>query len=69
MILYTPLTHNDIFVTTQEQYDKQKMIEIAGKRLLVDCLNDGTYRVVQLLSTNPKDYLETSLQPGEILNS
>ncbi|WP_182199209.1 YlzJ-like family protein [Paraliobacillus salinarum] len=69
MILYTPLDHNDIFTTTQDQYKKQKMMEVEGRPVLVNCLPDGTYQVVQLLSTNPHDYLESPFQPGEIVNN
>ncbi|CQR47641.1 hypothetical protein BN1058_01968 [Paraliobacillus sp. PM-2] len=69
MILYTPLDYNDVFATNQEQYDKQKLIEVEGRSMLVDCLENGNYRIIQLLSTNPQDFLEESLQPGEVIKN
>ncbi|GAA5415161.1 hypothetical protein Pryu01_00185 [Paraliobacillus ryukyuensis] len=67
MILYTPLEPMDIFEHNQSNYTKQKVIHFDDCSLLVDCLEEGNYRVVQLLSTNPQHFLNESFQPGKML--
>ena len=68
MILYTPLSEHDIFPTDQSTFDNRKVVNTNDQTMLVDSLGDGSYRIVQLLSTNPQDYLSQSLTPGEIIN-
>ncbi len=68
MIHYTPLDLNDVFPVNQTQYSKQKVIDVDGRSVLVDCLEDGNYRIIQLLSSNPQDFLEHTIQPGEMIN-
>ena len=68
MILYTPLSEHDIFPTDQSIFDNRKVVNTNDQTMLVDSLGDGSYRIVQLLSTNPQDYLSQSLTPGEIIS-
>lgn len=64
MILYTPLEILDIFSDSNQQKSKHKIIEIDGTKLLVEDDDTQQYRIVQLISTNPYDYLKTDFQPG-----
>ncbi|WP_186577416.1 YlzJ-like family protein [Aquibacillus kalidii] len=67
MILYTPLSETDIYPVSSDSYTKFQTIEVNGKRLTVEDLQDGSYRIVQLLSTNPHDYLNANFTPGQII--
>ncbi|MRH42658.1 hypothetical protein GH741_08160 [Aquibacillus halophilus] len=69
MILYTPLAESDIFPTEQKQFDKCKTIMYQGSMLEVEQQDDGSLRILQLLSTDPQDYLNNSLNPGEIIST
>lgn len=68
MILYTPLNEHDIFPTDQRLFQSRKIVNSNDQMMLVDSLENGSYRIVQLLSTNPQDYLSDSLTPGEIIS-
>lgn len=65
MILYTPLSKEDIF--PEEGTHNRQFVSYQGKTLCVDQLEDGSYSLVQILSTDPQDYLDPSLSPGSIL--
>ncbi|WP_138414731.1 YlzJ-like family protein [Aquibacillus sediminis] len=67
MILYTPLSEQDIFPTEQTSYDSCQTIQVNGRMVQAERLDDGSYRVVQLLSTDPQDYLNSAFTPGEII--
>lgn len=62
MILYTPLCKEDIF--PDENQTNHTFVHVNGKTVCVD-EQEGMYTVVQLLSTNPHDFMDASLQPGE----
>ncbi|GGM21844.1 hypothetical protein GCM10011351_04640 [Paraliobacillus quinghaiensis] len=68
MILYTPLCEHDVFPTDQSLFDSRKVVNTSDQTLLVDSIGNGSYRIVQLLSTNPQDYLSQSLTPGEVIS-
>lgn len=61
MILYTPLSHQDVFPNTFES--THEYIQVQGKTVCVD-KQEESYKIVQLLSTNPVDFLDISFQPG-----
>ena len=67
MILYTILPHEAVFPPEQSAYDKQNIIEWNGVELLVERTSLTECRVVQVLSTNPQDYLNEATQPGQML--
>ncbi|MDQ0482914.1 YlzJ-like family protein [Guptibacillus hwajinpoensis] len=67
MILYTILPHEAVFPAEQSVYDKQNIIEWNGVELLVERTSLTECRVVQVLSTNPQDYLNETTQPGQML--
>ncbi|HLR14587.1 MAG TPA: YlzJ-like family protein [Bacillota bacterium] len=61
MILYTPLCQEDVFPSTFES--TYEYIQVQGKTICVD-KQEESYKIVQLLSTNPSDFMDTSFQPG-----
>ncbi len=67
MILYTILPNEAVFPTDQSAYEQQKVVEWNGVQLLVERTSLTECRVVQVLSTNPQDYLNESTQPGQML--
>ncbi|KMM38655.1 YlzJ-like family protein [Guptibacillus hwajinpoensis] len=67
MILYTILPHEAVFPPEQSVYDQQNIIEWNGVELLVERTSLTECRVVQVLSTNPQDYLNEATQPGQML--
>lgn len=68
MILYTPLSESDIFPDTNEVFSKRQYVSHAGRELYVEQLEDGSYKLLQLLSTNPQDFLDATYSPGTILS-
>ncbi|WP_226034891.1 YlzJ-like family protein [Aquibacillus saliphilus] len=67
MILYTPLSESDIYPTEQKDYDKCQTVNYQGRMVQVEKQDDGSFRILQLLSTDPNDYLDNSFTPGEII--
>jgi len=67
MILYTPLSETDIF-----PYEVTKdcmCIQHGGKTVYAKKLENGSFEVQQLLSTDPQDFLNASYAPGMIFQS
>ena len=65
MVLYTPLSHEEIFPPEE---DEIQTIEYQGRTMHVRRNDDGEYQLVRLISTNPADYLNNTFQPGSIIN-
>lgn len=68
MILYTPLSEHDIFPPDPSAYQNQKLLTVKGRTMNCEQMEDGSYRVVQLLSTDPQDYMDSSFYPGTVLS-
>lgn len=66
MVLYTPLSIEDIYPTPA---NKQKIITYQGKTILAEETDEQQLQLVQLISTDPNDYLESSLTPGTVIKS
>ena len=66
MVLYTPLTHEEIFPYEQT---KEEVLQYNGKMVYAMKTETGEMRLIRLMSTNPQDYLNSSLQPGAILQN
>jgi hypothetical protein len=62
MILYTPLSWEDIFPA--EPVPAPLAGYVNGRLCLVRVGPDGTPRIERLLSTDPQDYLDPALQPA-----
>ncbi|WP_368654875.1 YlzJ-like family protein [Ornithinibacillus sp. 4-3] len=65
MILYTPLSMEEIFPATDSS--TTQLIQYEGKHCYAEPLEDGQYKLVQLLSTNPHDFLEVNYMPGRVI--
>lgn len=65
MILYTPVSMTDIFPS--EEQSRCELISSNGKQVLARGLEDGSYQVEQLISTDPQDFLDGGLAPGMII--
>ncbi len=68
MILYTPLCHTDVFPADETEQNKRQCVQHDGKLLYVEQLDDGSYELLQLLSTDPQDFLKADYVPGNILS-
>ncbi|MGM8366473.1 YlzJ-like family protein [Virgibacillus sp. W0181] len=67
MILYTPLCESDIF--PNDKVDNREFISYQGKTVLAERNNEGSYQMLQLLSTDPQDFLNENYVPGTILST
>lgn len=67
MILYTPLCQTDIFPTNDNDLSKYQFVSYQGKLLYVEEVDKGSYELLQLLSTDPQDFLNANYSPGTIL--
>lgn len=69
MIIYTPLSETDVFPTSEnEQMSNRHLISYQGKMMYVEQLDDGSYQLLQLMSTDPQDYLNEQYSPGTIIS-
>lgn len=66
MILYTPLSQADIFPNNDEDHPKRQCVSYQGRMLYVEEGDDGSYELLQLLSTDPQDFLSAEFSPGNI---
>jgi len=70
MILYTVVpTHYVVSAEYLAREDVPELIEVSlgGRKLLVEPMGPTTGKVARVLSTNPADYLDPALQPGQIV--
>lgn len=66
MILYTPLSQADIFPSNGDDYMKRQCVSYQGRLLYVEEVDKGSYELLQLLSTDPQDFLDRTYAPGNI---
>ncbi|WP_353855702.1 YlzJ-like family protein [Bacillus sp. Bos-x628] len=66
MILYTPMPYEMIYPQENEQQRRLKQIQIQGVPVMVEMKEDEA-EIVQVLSTNPMDFLNQELAPGKRL--
>lgn len=64
MILYTPLSLEDIYPQAPEEYSNRQFISHEGRSLYVEQTADGSYQLLQLMSTDPQDFLKKTYTPG-----
>ncbi|WP_205520092.1 YlzJ-like family protein [Virgibacillus doumboii] len=67
MILYTPLSETDIFPGSDKDFTNRHCVTYQGKDMFVEETEDGKYQLLQLLSTDPQDFLNSDYNPGTIL--
>lgn len=68
MIHYTPLSEHDIYEDDPKSYENQRIVSVNGRNMKVNQMDDGTIQLVQLMSTDPQDYLDERYIPGNILS-
>lgn len=66
MVLYTPLSMHEIYPDETKPY---KIISYRGKTVVAEQREDHQFQLVQLLSTDPQDFLEQSFVPGSLLKT
>ncbi|GAA0298351.1 hypothetical protein GGQ92_000262 [Gracilibacillus halotolerans] len=66
MILYTPLSQEDIY-QSEINHEQYMVITYQDKPCYAEKMSDGNYRLIQLLSTDPNDYLQDCFSPGNII--
>ncbi|NPV25991.1 MAG: hypothetical protein HPY81_00765 [Firmicutes bacterium] len=64
MILYTALPI-ELILEGSECERKFRQIELDGVKLLVEATGEEEGRIVQVLSSDPNDFLNPSFQPGQ----
>ncbi|ASK63472.1 hypothetical protein CFK37_15575 [Virgibacillus phasianinus] len=69
MTLYTPMTESEIFPEQNNQNSNRLVINHQNRSVYVEKNKAGNYQIVQLLSTDPKDFMDPEYQPGSILSS
>ncbi|MDL4839010.1 YlzJ-like family protein [Aquibacillus rhizosphaerae] len=69
MILYTPLSQEDIYPTEQQHFENNQTVNVQGKLMQVENLNNGSCRIIQLLSTDPEDFLNQNFAPGSVIST
>ena len=66
MLLYTPVPIEQVLEGIDKKYDHRE-IDIDGIKLLVEPLDLNQAKVVRIISSNPRDYLNPNIAPGSIL--
>lgn len=68
MILYTPLSQADIYPHSPDEYSNRQFISHEGRSLYVEQAANGSYQLLQLMSTDPQDFLKEAYTPGTIFH-
>ncbi|WP_085523924.1 YlzJ-like family protein [Tuberibacillus sp. Marseille-P3662] len=67
-MLYTIVPSETIFEDEDEQKPrKHRTLVMNGVQLVVEEADDDQYQVVQLISSNPHDFLDEQYQPGKMI--
>lgn len=66
MVLYTIVPEEIVLADLDKVTHSEEMI-YRGKRILVQRLDWQRLRIVQLVSSDPADYLDNGLQPGTVI--
>lgn len=67
MIIYTAIPLEQVF--SEDNTSEYEIFEMdyQGKKIIAEPINHHQARVVQLISSNPNDYLNPNLAPGKII--
>lgn len=69
MTLYTPIAEFDVFPNQGNNVSERIVATYQSRSVYVEKNDDGNYQIVKLLSTDPKDFMDSNFQPGAILPS
>lgn len=64
MILYTMMPQELIFPTQEQDFAEPRLVSYQGVPLMVERTEDHSYRVIRVMSTDPKHFLNESYSPG-----
>lgn len=67
-MLYSVISHEDIFADFEKELPKTKEISINGLILELELLSEFQAKVVRVISSDPQDYLSSHHQPGSIIH-
>ncbi len=69
MILYTPVSFQEIFEGADDQEtSNMHEIDYQGVKIVVEPVSPSHGKIVRLISTDSNDYLNPNLQPGNFVN-
>lgn len=63
MLLYTPMPM-EIVLEGLEKAREYREVEVDGVTMIIEKINDHESKIVQIISTDPNDYLSSKFQPG-----
>lgn len=66
MVLYTSMPIEMVIEGIDKKYEF-KEIEIDGVKLIIEPISMNQGKIVQLLSSNPQDFLNPNFSPGKII--
>ena len=66
MVLYTPLSIDEIYPAEASQH---KTVSYQGKTIIVGKTEHHQQQILQLISTDPNDYLQPNFMPGTVINN
>lgn len=67
MLLYTIVPEEIVFKRSEDEIESTQEIVYGGKKMLVYPVGFKQFQVVQLISSDPNDFLDTELQPGSVI--
>ncbi len=68
MVLYTPLALEQVWAAVPADGRGDSLARVHQRTCLVRVGADGQRRLERLLSTDPRDFLDPRLQPGQLLD-
>ena len=68
MILHSIVPAEIVFMSKNDCETKVFETEYLGEKLLIEKVGDSSYKIIRIISTYPKTYLNPKLQPGNILH-
>jgi hypothetical protein len=63
MLIYTPMPMELILEGLDDSRD-YRQVEVHGVTMIVEKISDHESKIVQIISTDPRVFLDSNLQPG-----
>ncbi|WP_019242246.1 MULTISPECIES: YlzJ-like family protein [Bacillus] len=67
MILYTIMPQESVFPADENSYNQYESFYYKGVLVTAERTSTSRYRIVQISSTDPNDYLNSEFQPGSCI--
>jgi hypothetical protein len=64
MILYTMMPQELVFPVQEEAYSQQMVVSYQGVPMMVEKMEERSYRIIRIVSTDPQHYLNEYMSPG-----